>query len=309
MAFLVTNLVQNIMRDLGQIEPVIGSFLATGGSATTFVAGTSTTGFGLLENPPETDYFKNYLAIVARDAGGAGASPEGKWSICSGYVDTTWTGTIATVTDAIAAGDKILLAKQDKFPIQNVLDAINGGLESLGDIPANANTSLTTVSNQTEYDIPVAVKRGLKQVWVQTRTGDANDNDWEQIFDKRNEFTAGGTASVLHLPQRVSGYTIKLVYDGVHPVVSAYNDVINEYIHPKVATAVCILKLLEWYNRRDDNQDPQSYFLSLEQQYRTQFLPLAMAENPIQKEMKSPKFFNRGRGNPKYSRYGPQLAE
>ena len=294
MAFLVTNLVQNIMHELGQIEPVIGSFLATGGSATTFVAGTSTTGFGLLENPPETDYFKNYLAIVARDAGGASASPEGKWSICSGYVDTTWTGTIATVTDAIAAGDKILLAKQDKFPIENVIDAINRGLESLGDVPANANTSLTTASDQTEYSVPVAVKRGLKQVWIQGDTSDANDNGWIQVYDKRNELTAGGTASVLYIPQWSSGYTIRLVYDGVHPVISAYSDVINEYIHPKVATAVSILKLLEWYNRRDENQDPQSYFLSLEQQYRTQFLPLALAENPIQKEKRVSRFFVKG---------------
>ena len=97
MAFLATNLVQNILSELGQLEPNFGLFEATGGSATTFV----NTGFGNFENPPEQDVFKNYLAIVVRDAAGANAAPEGKWSVCSAYADDTFTGTIATVTDAI----------------------------------------------------------------------------------------------------------------------------------------------------------------------------------------------------------------
>jgi hypothetical protein len=265
---------------------VFGLFEATGGSATTFI----NTNFAGYENPPETDLFKNYLAIVVRDAGGASASPEGKWSVCSAYVDSTQTGTIATVTDAIGAGDLIMLAKQDAFPLQHILFAINRGLESLGDVPANANTSLSTVEGQTEYDIPVAVKRGLKQVWVQGRTDDSDDNRWMEVHDRRNELTAGGTASKLYIPQYAAGHTIRLIYDGAHPKVSAYNDVINEYIHPNVATAACILKLLEWYNRRTENQDSQSYFLWLEGQYRDRFLPQALTENPIRRSRRSPKY-------------------
>lgn len=273
------------MSELGQVDPVFGIFEATGGSATTFV----NTAFGNYENAPETDAFKNQLAIVVRDAGGASASPEGKWGLCSAYVDSTYTGTIATVTDAIASGDLIMLAKQDKFPLQTVIFAINRGLESLGDLPSNSDTSLTTASGQTEYDIPVAVKRGLKRVLIHTQT-DSNDTRPFEVHDRRNQLTSAGTASVLYIPQFSSGYTIELEYDGVHPKVNAYSDVINEYVHPKVATCAAILKLLEWYNRRDENQDPQSYTLYLESQYRDNYLPEALAKNPIQKTRRSPKY-------------------
>ena len=299
MTFLATNLIQNILSELGQLEPNFGLFEATGGSATTFV----NTGFGNFENPPEQDVFKNHLAIVVRDAAGASASPEGKWAVCSEYADITFTGTIATVTDAITSGDTIMLAKQDKFPLSQILFSINRGLESLGDLPLNADTSLTTVNNQTEYSIPVSVKRGLKQVWI-----DYNDGVPVRVTDMRNELTSGGTASILYLPSTDAGYTIRLVYDGAHPVVSAYNSIINEYVHPRVATCVSIIKLLEWYNRRDENQDSSSYFLWLEGEYRTKHLPQALAENKIQKPVKSARFFSVGSKSNTRSRFGGKLA-
>ncbi len=286
MPFLATNLVQNILSELGQVDANFGLFEATGGSATTFI----NSNFNNFENPPEQDVFKNYLAIVVRDAGGAGASPEGKWAICSAYADATWTGTIATVTDAIASGDMIMLAKQDKFPLAQILFAINRALEELGDLPMNADTSLTTVANQTEYSIPVAVKRGLKQVWIQGVLGQASNNQWFEVHDRRNEHTAGGTASILYLPEVPAERTIRLIYNGAHPVVSAYSSVINEYVHPRVAVCASIVKLLQWYNRRDENQDSQSYFLWLEQEYTSKHLPMALMENPIMKPRRTPKY-------------------
>lgn len=294
MAFLTTNLVQNILSELGQVEPTFGLFDATGGSATTFI----NTNFANFENPPETDTLKNYLSIVVRDAAGAGASPEGRWGVVSAYDDSTQTGTIATVTDAIASGDTIMLAKQDKFPLSQIMFSINRGLQDLGDVPTNSDETLTTVSGQEEYSVPVAVKRGLKQVWIEE-----TDGYWYEVTDRRNELTGAGTASKLYLPLTISGRTIRLVYDGPHAVVSAYSSVINEYIHPSVATAVSILKLLEWYNRRDENQESDSYFLWLENQYRDKILPKALAENPIPEAIKSPRFFSKGTNQYKY-RYG-----
>jgi hypothetical protein len=300
LATTLSNIVQNILTELGQTDPVFGLFDATGGSATTFI----NTNFANYENPPDQDAFNNHLVVVVRDSAGAGASPEGRWAICSAYNDSTNTGTIATVTDAIASGDTIMIAKQDKFPIDNIKFAINRGLEFIGDVPLNSNESLTTVSQQTEYNVPVAVKRGLKQVWVEYSEG-----FWEEITDRRNELTTGGTASKLFLPTAPAGLTIRLVYDGPHPVVNAYSDVINEYIHPKVITCAAIIKLLEWYNRRTENADPSNYYVGLEAEYRTIHLPLALAENPIQRPEKAPRNFVLGRGSPRYSRYGPQLAE
>jgi len=298
MPFYASNLVQNILSDLGQIEPVFGLFDATGGSATTFV----NSNFANYENPPEQDVIKNHLAIVVRDAGGAGASPEKRWGIVSAYNDATWTATIATVTDAIASGDTIMLAKQDKFPLSQILFCINRGLEELGDLPLNADTSITTVSGQEEYQVPVAVKRGLKQVWVEYTEG-----FWREVTDKRNELTGVGTASRLYIPEELAGLSIRLIYDGAHPVISAYNSEINEYVHPNLITCSAILKLLEWYNRRDENQDSDSYFLWLENRYRDVYLPKAKIDHPIQSPSLTPRFFNSGYRNPRRSRYGGQI--
>lgn len=276
MAFLATHLVQNIYNELGEVPPIFGLFSATGGSATTFICDD----FADYENPPETDAFKNSLLIVTRDAGGAGASPEGRWGIVSAYADGTQTGTMATVTDAIAAGDVVMLAKQDKFPLQQVLFSINRGLESLGDLPSNPDTSLTAETGTYEYSLPVAAKRGLRQVWVW------DDPHWSRVYDYRVELTEGGTAGKLIL----KGYSgaLKLIYDGAHPKISAYDDEINEYVHPNVATAACVLKLLEWYNRQDANQDAQSYHLWLENEYRNRYLPIALAGHPIQRPRRTP---------------------
>lgn len=293
MATLATNIVQNILTELGQVDPQTGIFDATGGSATTFVAGTSTTGFGAIEPNPDLDTFKNYLAVVVRDAAGAGASPEGKWGIVTAYNDATWTGTIPTVTDAIASGDTIMLAKQDKFPVAQIMWSINRGLESLGDLPLNADVSLTTASGQTEYAIPVSVKRGLKQVWVQGITNDTDNNQWMPINDRRNELTGAGTASILYLPPLPTGHLIKLVYDGSHAYVSSYSSAINEYVHPSVVTCASIIKLLEWFNNQDGNQDPDSYFLRKEMEYKQQKLPDLLSKYPIERELENVKFFTK----------------
>lgn len=301
---VLSHVVQNILSELGQVPPDVGLFTATGGSTTTFVAGTSTTGFGALENQPEQDAFKNYLAIVVRDAGGSNAAPENEWGIVSAYADGTWTGTLATLTTAIASGDTIMLAKQDKFPLQQIIFAVNKGLQSLGDLPENADESLITVSDNNEYSVPVTVKRGLKQVWVEVET-----DYWVEVTNWRVEKTGVNTASRLHIPFQSAGLTIRLVGDGVHPVVSTYSSKINEYVHPEVVTAASIVKLLEWYNRQDVNQTADSYYLALQEQYRKEILPVALARHPIQRNRKGGRFFSLGNKDNRRSRYSGQLLD
>lgn len=271
------------MTELGQVEPQFGLFDVTGGSTTTFV----NTNFGNFENPPEIDVFKNYLAIVVRDAGGAGASPEGQWGVCSAYVDSTYTGTIATLGAAITSGDTIMLAKQDRFPLSQIIWSINKGLQSLGDLPDNPYETITAVSGTEEYDIPVSIKRGLKRVYVD------DSGTWREI-GFRVELTGAGTESMLYIPEDTSG-TLRLVYDGEHANLKDFDDTINEYVHPEIVVKSAILKLLEWYNRQDTNQDSQSYHLWLEGQYRERHLPFALSKYPIKRISKAVRYFNVGR--------------
>ncbi len=283
---LLTNLLQNFYSDMGQTDPEIGSFVATGGSATTII----NTLWAALENQPEEDALKNRYAFISTTTDGL--TPQGKWSKVSAYADSINTLTIATVTDAVAASDTILLPKQDNFPLQIVIDRVNRALANLGEIPI-PDTTLTTVANQTEYALPVAAKNKLIAVYVQGQTTDANDNQWEIVSNWRIDPTAGGTTGLLILPQLTSGYSLKLIYLGIHPTVTLYSDYISEYIHPKVATLASIVEVLSWYNSRDENQGANEYYVWLMGEKRNELMQ-AKAEFPIWKPNRSPKYFVEG---------------
>lgn len=296
MAFTFSNLLQDFYVDTGIVDPKSGIFTATGGSTTTFV----NTAFASLESPPEETSLVGSLAIVVKDAGGAAAAPESEYGLISAYVESTGTGTIATLTAGIASGDTIMIASQKAFPVQMVMFQANRALSELGDM-VYPDTSLTSGSSQTEYDLPVTLKRRPpRKIEYQGVTGDSNANEWIEITNWRYESSAPGSVGKLILPQLPSGRTIKLHPERVHPDLTAYSSVISENIHPRVAVAATILKALEWHNRQDANQDPQSYFLWLEGEYRNKHLPIALLENPIWKPPREAKTFSRGRHRKPY---------
>lgn len=280
---LLTDILQAFYSDMGQTDPIIGSFVATGGSATTFI----NTDWANFDNPPEEDSLKNRYAFVSATTDGL--TPQGKWSKVSAYVDSTQTATIATVTDAIGAGDTIMLPKQDLFPLQILVDRVNRALTNLGEIPL-VDTSLTTEANKTEYALPTAAKKKLIAVYMQGQTTDANDNQWEVVSNWRIDPTAAGTTGLLILPQLSAGYSLKLVYMGIHPKVTLYSDYISEYIHPKIVVLATIVEALSWYNNRDENQGANEYFTWLVGEKKNE-LAQAKMEYPIWKPARSPKWF------------------
>ena len=63
-----------------------------------------------------------YRAFVLRDAGGAGAAPQGEMQAITGYVTGTGTFTTAAFTDAVAVGDEILILHPR---LAEILDMLN----------------------------------------------------------------------------------------------------------------------------------------------------------------------------------------
>jgi hypothetical protein len=283
----LSNLLQNLYSDTGQTDPEYGNFVATGGSATTII----NTGWASLESPPEEDTLKNRVAFIQSTTDGL--TPQGKWGKVSAYAEATNTMTISTVTDAVGAGDVIILAKQTIFPLQETIFRVNRALTNLGDVPI-ADVSLTTVSDKTEYALPLAAKRGLLQVFYQTETGDVDDNRWTQISNWSIQPGAAGSTGLLILPQLPPDRTLKLVYMGTHPTVSLYSDYISEYVHPKIATLAAMLECLKWYNNRDENQGANEYFTWLMQNTEQQ-LTVAKIEFPIWKPARTPQWFTESR--------------
>lgn len=222
--------------------------LATGGSTTTAI---DTKLADELEDGNEDDIYKGGTLIVIEDSAGAAAAPEGELSRITGYVASTQTVTISpALTAAIASGDRILIAPPD-FPLYDTIEQVNDALKGCGDIPL-PDTSITTAANQTEYTLPLALKgRQLLNVEVQGITTDANDNRWTPVPNWRVTDAAGGTTGLLILPQLASGYTVKVWYLGKHPRVDAFDDYINEYLHPEMVHAAVMARVLQWRNDSD----------------------------------------------------------
>ena len=226
---------------LGKIE-AFEEFVATGGSTSTVVDGK----IADRQDRPEDNYSIDYTALVVRDAGGVSAAPEGEMQRISSF--STHTHTVDTVfTAAPAAGDYIAIANAD-IPLREMYRAINEALYEIGEIPLT-NSSLTTVAAQTEYTLPVALKReDLLRVEYQGRTGDSDDNQWLMVRDFDVIPSTAGATSLLVLPQLVAGRTIRLTYVGVHPAITTYSSVISEYIHPALIIAAVTKRCLAWLN-------------------------------------------------------------
>jgi hypothetical protein len=281
MALTLSKVMARAWRELGFAIDI----LATGGSATTIVdANTQYT---------SDDALLGGTAIITRDAGGAGASPEGKFSRITDFVASTKTFTIDTVTDAVASGDSVLLATP-RIKMPQMIQAVNDGLTDLGTITL-VNTSLAGVAAQTEYALPVGLKiKRLVDVQYQTRTNDSDDNQYRSIIGQTEYVPAApGSTGLLILPQLPASQTIKIIYEGVHPTLAAYSDVVSETIQEELAVAAAINKVLTWYVSKRGDSALDTFVIQRWNDAKN-VLERQKADKPIFKTKPRPKWFVAG---------------
>lgn len=237
----LTTILQDVLNDLGQITH---KFAATGGTATTTV---NSDFVNEIDPPGEETFLRQYL-FVHRDAGGASASPEGKFVRISAYNDTTWTLTHATLTDAPAAGDEIWVANQRNFPIFSVIASVNRALDVLGPYYWTDATSLTAASNQTEHNLPTSVLE-LLEVKVEGND-DSNDNQWSPVqgnWRVDGQPITMASEPQVYIPQQGDGDNLQLHYRGRHPALTAYNSPIMRFIPDELLIRASIVTLLKSY--------------------------------------------------------------
>lgn len=242
MALTLSKVIQRAWRETGFSVNI----KATGGSTTTIV-------------DSRTQYTSDNslvggTAVVTRDAGGASAAPEGEFAVISAFVASTKTFTIDTLTSAVSSGDSILLATP-RIKLEQMIVCVNDALTNLGTISL-VDTSLTAVANQTEYALPVALKiERLLDIQFNTITNDSDNNQWRSILGQAEYAPAApGSTGLLILPQLPAGRTIKIIYEGVHPTLYAYNDKVSETIQEELVATAVIEKVLTWYvSKRGDS--------------------------------------------------------
>lgn len=245
----LTHVLQQFFRRVGGKVTLLTG--VTGGSETTTAIDTKLVRD--LGNSNRDDYYNGGAFIVIEDAGGANAAPEGQVTLISDYVASTTTFTLSpALSSGLASGDRVIICTPD-FPLYDVIEQVNDALRTLTETP-RFDSSITTVANQTEYTLPVALKGArILKVEVQGITSDSDSNRWRELPRTQWEewFANAGSTGLLYITQLASGYTIRITYQKWHPRVDAYDDPIDEFYHPDLVHAVVMSQVLQWRNDAD----------------------------------------------------------
>lgn len=231
-----------LIRLLGQVT----EGTATGGSTTTIADS--------VERTEASDFWNLGSAWILYDAGGAGAAPQGERSVITDFAQTGGVITLrSTLTQAVAAGDKYAIAAT-KYPLQLLDSKINEVLQTIP-IQKDDITTVTIAAGQTEYSLPADVW-DLKEVWLQTNSGDTNDTQPERIYDWGVKKSATGTANVLMLGRQFDTSTpLLLKYLASHQTLRAASDKLDDSIHPNLVTYNAAVRCLLWYKTKVGNAD------------------------------------------------------
>ena len=254
MTYTLFDLTYMVARELG----IVRESTATGGTVGTLIDTNYLT--------QADDYWNNGTVWILRDAGGAGAAPEGEYAIASDFAASSDTLTLqANLTVAPASGDRYAVCRAvgDGAWLQVIISAINSALANLDKVPYVDVTSVTIAADKTEYSLPVASKNDLRQVFIQTHIGDADDNQWAEIFNWEVSQADPGTAPTLILPvQYTEGYAVKLVYMAPHPDLYVYTAALSEFVpveritYPAVRDCFIYMRnQTGWRNWDDDIQN------------------------------------------------------
>jgi len=230
----LTNLMQAGYEDIGDWLIVT----LTGGTTLTLI---DTKHIGSQET---TEGWKNGTAFFIRTTDNL--APEGEFRRISTYDDATGTWTVDAVFSVTpTAGDIVGLASAD-VPYERMVELINKALKNLPDVPVGADTTtLDTASQKTEYAQALLWKNNLIEIWESQDT-DTNDRQWEMIESFWEIPADPGSAGTLVLPQLESGNDLMFIFMRTHPVVSAYDDVISEYLPWQLIRAKLNETIWDW---------------------------------------------------------------
>lgn len=235
MSYKLTNSLQNLWRSLGQLTTTT----ATGGSATTAID----TKLG--SDKYDDDFCKDGTLVVIRDSAGAGASPEGKLGVITGYDQTAQTFTFSpTATDLIAAGDTFGWASA-LFPLYDTIEIINQALRDLGDIPT-IDLTVTGVAGTAEYTLPATIvsKPLFVEELIDSKSG------YHELANYDVVPGAIGSQWKLKIPIANCSKGLRIWYLAPHAALTAYDSEISPYIPQSLIDSASIAWAIQWFNRR-----------------------------------------------------------
>lgn len=233
----------------------------------TVTSATSTTTFIDTQNRSEPDNYWNFGEVyILKDAGGAGAAPEGESKTVSDFDNATSTVTlVAAFSQQLATSDLYAIGDK-KYTSQDIASAINRAIRDVGPIPTTDTTSIDTAAAQTEYTLPIAANTDLREVWIETNISDADDNQWAKTRNWYVQRTDVGTADTLVFPEQPPyPRDVKLVYMAPHVLMWSNTDKLSETIRWERVIYRAAVHALNHYRIKTHNTD--EYFLQTIQDY------------------------------------------
>jgi hypothetical protein len=239
MSITLSELLQTVMAEMGLLQVS----LATGGSDTTIVDDDQKLVHGM------PDAWKNGTVFIVRDAGGNGASPEGRFATVTAYDDSTGTFTFASITDSVAAGDQYGFVSSE-YPLQQLIVLANRGLrENVPKLPFYDRTTIETANDQREYSAAAVWQHPRPvSVEIETITNDSDRKGWQPIHNYLYEpaSSAGGQGKIIFLDDWPSGRDIRVGYYDYQPSLYAYDDYVDSRIARNVAKWAVALTAWRW---------------------------------------------------------------
>jgi hypothetical protein len=233
----LSQVLQKGLADLGRTD----TFTASNGSATTI----DRDDLDALTAQPLDNYAIGFSLFVNKTTDGL--APQGEFGLVNAYESGNHRYTLKDDLSAVAeAGDEIIIA-DSLFPLREMIQRANRGLEKLEEILAT-DTSLTTAANQTEYTLPAKIVRRPYLIEIQTRINDADDNQYVPISDwDVQPSTPGSDGMLIFNNQPEADRKLKIWYGGVHPTLTTYSSQVSETVWPSVSVAVFVEAALEWF--------------------------------------------------------------
>lgn len=165
------------------------------------------------------------------------------------FAPSTGTLDFAALTARSEIGDEFALAPRH-YGQADMTRIINRALKGLGMVPL-VDTSITTASSTTEYTLPSGVApQHLQRVYVQTMTGDDDDNEWLEITDWY--VAPGATYELMFRSQPYETRTLMLEYEGIHPVLAADSTAIKTTVDLNLIVSEVVYRAFLWKKRNGE---------------------------------------------------------
>ena len=243
MALTAFDVLFDVYSDLGAMNITT----ATGASSKTTISDSK-----IIDTFEDDEWNEGWMFCVRTSDG---AAPQGEFMRISDFVRSTGTFTTESFSANVEEGDTIGYVNSE-YPLRVMLERLNTALrsEKIGNI-VSVDTSITTVSGQTEYTLPLALKRRPFRVEIQTSTT-SGDYEYVQIYGWRHVPAAAGSTGKLVLSANPdAGKILRVWYRGQHPTLSTYSSVIDETIPPEIVRYALLVEMMSWLNSREEGEN------------------------------------------------------